>query len=209
MVKVKICGITNLNDALIAESLGAFAIGFVFAPSRRRITPEKAGIISRRLSPLTAKIGVFVNEKTERINSAVKEAGLDAAQFHGEESPADIAKARVHKKIKGVRVKNLKDISRALRAYSDVVDVFLFDAYSESGLGGTGAVFDHGLLAKIKRPYILAGGITPSNVFRIIRTVKPAMIDLSSGVEKEKGKKSRLKMRTLFMEVNRAEMWKK
>ena len=205
MVKVKICGITNLSDALLAESLGASAVGFVFAPSPRRITPEKAAAISQCLSPFTIKTGVFVNEKPSKINSAVKRARLDAVQFHGDESPSEIAKVKAHKKIKGVRVKSLKDIKNALRVYSGVVDAFLFDSHSESGFGGTGKDFDHGLLAKIKRPYILAGGITPSNVFQIIRKVKPAMIDLSSGVEKEKGKKSRLKMRALFMQVKRAE----
>ena len=205
MVKVKICGITNLKDALLAESLGAYALGFVFAPSPRRITPEKAAAISKKLSPFTVKTGVFVNEKSAKINSAVKKACLDAVQLHGEESPSDIAKIKSHKKIKGVRVKTSKDINAAIRKYAGVVDAFLFDAYSVAGYGGTGERFDHSLLTKIKKPYILAGGITPSNAFQIIKKIKPAMIDLSSGVEKEKGKKSASKLRTLFMEVKRAE----
>lgn len=205
MTRVKICGITNLKDALLAESLGASAIGFVFAPSPRRITPEKAALITAKLSPFTIKTGVFVNESTAKINSTVKKACLDAVQFHGEETPAEISKTKVHMKIKGVRVKALRDINSAIKKYSGSVDAFLFDAYSENGYGGTGARFDHGMLLKIKRPYILAGGITPSNVFAIIKNIRPAVIDLSSGVEKEKGKKSTSKLKTLFMEVKRAE----
>ena len=188
MIRVKICGITNIEDALMAVEAGADALGFVFFKgSPRFISPEQAAAIIRRLPPFVQTVGLFVNEKPATVNSVADKCGLDIVQLHGEESPeyCHDVKRRI---IKAFRVKDassLDDISNYQAAAA------LLDAWSPSAHGGTGTTFNWDIAAKAasSRPIILAGGLTPDNVAEAIAVVKPYAVDVSSGVESAPGKK--------------------
>ena len=204
MVKVKICGITNYDDALAAAEFGADALGFVFYKgSPRYITPEKAREIISRIPPFVATIGVFVDEKKEHIEQMMEHVGLDAAQFHGHEPPEACLIAK--RTIKAVRVKEITDLE-AMRHYK--VGAFLLDTYSPEALGGTGRIFNWSI-ALDARPMgriILAGGLTPENVTEAVLMVKPYGVDVSTGVEKEleKGIKDHEKMRLFIQRAKEA-----
>ncbi len=202
MVKVKICGITNYDDALAAAEFGADALGFVFYKgSPRYITPEKAREIISRIPPFVATVGVFVDEKTERIEQLMEQVGLDAAQFHGHEPPeACLIPKRT---IKAIRVKEITDLE-PMRHYK--VGAFLLDTYSPGALGGTGQIFNWSI-ALDARPMgriILAGGLTPDNVAEAVLMVKPYGVDVSTGVELEKGIKDHEKMRLFIQRAKEA-----
>jgi len=197
MVKVKICGITRLEDALYAVEFGADALGFVFfKESPRYVSPETAGEIIRELPLFVTTFGVFVNEEPSKIDGVRDTAGLDVIQLHGDESHAlcDVW-PRV---VKAFRVRNITDLE-VLKNYK--VSAYLLDAYTEESYGGTGEVFnwDIALEAKKMGRVILAGGLTPNNIEKAIRHVKPYAVDVSSGVEKDKGVKDVAKMK-LFIE---------
>lgn len=185
-VRVKICGITNLEDALQAVEAGADALGFVFhSPSPRAVTPEQARLIAMQLPPLVTTVGLFVNQSPQQVGDILTAAGLDVAQLHGDESPGDcrIAGRRV---IKALRVRDLA----SLRGAEDYpVAALLLDAWSDAAYGGTGATFDWRLAAELtrQRPLILAGGLTPGNVAAAIDQVRPYAVDVSSGVERRPG----------------------
>lgn len=189
MTRVKVCGITNIKDAQLAVSLGADAIGFVFAKSPRRVTPEKAAEISKNLGPWVSRVGVFVNEKPSAIKRIARKCALDAVQLHGDESPAVLKSLKGLKVIKAIRV---GDDFRAKQIAGYAPDAFLFDTKTSGQYGGTGKVFDWKVLdrAKTKRPVILSGGLNPANVTEAIRRVKPYGVDVSSGVEEKPGKKN-------------------
>ncbi len=201
MVKVKICGITNLEDALAAVDYGADALGFVFYKgSPRYISPEAAKDIIRQLPPLITTVGVFVDEPVDHIEDMLKGIPLDIAQLHGHEPPeACILSRRV---IKAIRVKELSDLE-PLKRYR--VSAFLLDTYTPESLGGTGQIFnwDIAVAAKQFGKVILAGGLNPDNIERAIRWVRPYAVDVSSGIEEEKGKKDLKRMR-LFIERAKA-----
>jgi len=191
MIKVKICGITNLDDAISAYEYGADALGFVFyKKSQRYITPERARSIIVKL-PSIEKIGVFVDESPDRINSIVEEICLTGVQLHGEESPKMIEKIKVPV-IKAIRINDKNDIKQ-MKKYS--VSTFLLDSFTQS-YGGSGKMFDWSIAVEAKRfgRIILSGGLTPENVEDAIRAVKPYGVDVSSGVESEPGKKDKKKV---------------
>lgn len=201
MVRIKICGITNAEDASAAVEYGADALGFVFYPkSPRCITPENARTIIEALPPFVATVGVFVNETVETINSIRTETGISMIQLHGEEPPA-LCKAwpRV---IKAFRVAAMSDLD-SLAQYS--ASAFLLDAYSPAGYGGTGQIFNWEIAVEAKRygRIILAGGLTHDNIAQAVAKVSPYGVDVSSGVEREKGRKDLEKMR-LFIERAKA-----
>lgn len=202
MLKVKICGITNIEDALAAAEFGADALGFVFyRKSPRHITPERAGEIIRRLPPFIAVTGVFVDEKRERVELLVRELGLDVAQFHGHEPPSEcLVSART---IKAFRVKEISDL-KPIANYK--VNAILLDTYTEEALGGTGQVFNWSVAldAKPMGRIILAGGLTPDNVEAAVRMVRPYGVDVSTGVEAEKGIKDHAKMRLFIQRAKEA-----
>jgi phosphoribosylanthranilate isomerase len=202
MVKIKICGITNLDDALASVEYGADALGFVFySGSPRFITPDGAGEIILRLPPYTTTVGVFVDEKPEEVQRVMRHAGLDIAQFHGYEPPEACSIAgRI---IKAFRVKDLNDLE-PLKHYR--VSAFLLDAYTPDKLGGTGQIFnwDIALDAKQFGRIILAGGLTPENVAKAIHWVHPYAVDVSSGVEEKKGKKDLKKLRLFIRNAREA-----
>ena len=191
MVRVKICGITNLSDAEHALRYGADALGFVFAESPRRIAPQKAAKIIRKIGPRVAPVGVFVNEKPENVLKIAWECQLSTVQLHGDESLAtikDIRKAGALKVIKSFRIANAADLARI---ESFEADAYLFDTKADGRFGGTGKSFDWTLLknAKFRRPVILSGGLKPGNIEEAVRAVCPYGVDVSSGVEKSPGKK--------------------
>jgi phosphoribosylanthranilate isomerase len=180
-LKVKICGITNNEDATLAEKLGADAVGFIFyKESKRYISPESASEIIKILSPLTLKVGVFVNENPELINSTASKIKLNAVQLHGNENPETINKINFHV-IKSFRIKEEFDFN-ILNDYKNVS--FLLDSYSEKEFGGTGKTFNWDLIPpRLKYNYILSGGVSVDNVEEIIKKVKPTAIDVSSSLE--------------------------
>lgn len=188
MTRVKICGITNIDDAASAVECGADAIGFIFfEESPRHIEVEEAGRIASELPPFITTVGVFVNEGADRVNSIVKSAGLDCAQLHGEEAP-EVCRAVEARVIKAVRVSGRDDL-RGLDSYD--VRAFLLDTFCEGVKGGTGRTFDWDIALEAKKlgTVILSGGLTPENVADAIRHVRPWAVDVTSGVEKAPGRK--------------------
>lgn len=196
-MKVKICGITNAEDALAAVSYGADALGFVFFErSPRSVSPQRAAEIIAHLPPLTTTIGVFVNEEPSVIRHAASLAGIHVIQLHGDEPPSHCGVW--HKVIKAFRVSRLNDL-RCVSQYS--VSAFLLDTYSPESYGGTGQTFNWDIAVEAKGfgRVILSGGLTPENVEKAIQWVRPYAVDVSSGVERSKGVKDHTKMR-LFIE---------
>ena len=189
MVRVKICGITNSDDARHAADCGADALGFVFyAGSPRCVTPEQARELVAGLPPFVTRVGLFVNDDPVRIRAIIASCGLDAVQLHGDEPPADcvLPPCRV---IKGVRPRHAADLA-ALAAYP--VAALLVDAAVPGQFGGTGQLADWELAAVLaaRQRVILAGGLTPANVAAAVRQVRPYAVDVASGVESAPGRKN-------------------
>jgi phosphoribosylanthranilate isomerase len=205
MVKLKFCGITNHQDALLAVELGVDALGFVFAPSPRQVKPETARRIIGSLPPLVRTVGVFVDENPALMRDIVNFCGLDMVQLHGNEPP-HICADLMPRAIKAFCLKDEQDL-RSLNAYYRKARAFLFDGYAGEMKGGTGTTFDWGLAVKAKKlgvPVILAGGLNPGNVREAIRTVRPYAVDVSSGIEERPGKKSPLLMREFIQSIRRS-----
>ncbi len=192
---VKICGITRAEDAAVAVTHGASAIGFIFwANSRRYVDPDQARAIVRTLPPFVTPVGVFVNEPADAINAVAAQVGLGAVQLHGDETP-ELLDALVSPVVKAVgRI----DADTAWRWPSRVR--LLVDADERVQRGGTGITADWAAAAVLarQRPIVLAGGITPENVGDAVLTVQPFGIDVSSGVEDAPGIKNPEKLRALF-----------
>jgi len=197
MVRIKICGITNIEDALLVSKLGADALGFVFADSPRKIDVETVEEINSALPPLISRVGVFVNEKAETVKAIASRCRLDILQFHGSEPPAYCANFS-QRVVKAFRVKDFCDLN-TLNEYD--VDAFLLDAFVEGKLGGTGKGFNWEIAKKAKdfgKPIILSGGLNPKNVVEAVNFVQPYAVDVSSGVEERPGKKDPNKIRAFI-----------
>ena len=200
MFRVKICGITNLDDALLASEQGADAIGFVFwRASPRFVPPAVAAAIVARLSPEVAPVGVFVDETPEVMKQIARAVGLRYVQLHGSES-ADIAAQCVVPAIKAFGVDRRFNIER-LAAYS--VAAFLLDARDPQRHGGTGRPIDWGIARTARRfgRIVLSGGLSPDNVRDAIAAAEPDAVDVSSGVEERPGRKSAEKIRSFMAAV--------
>lgn len=204
-IKVKVCGITNGEDALAAVESGADALGFVFyEKSPRYVVPAIAGQIIAELPPLVVSVGVFVNEGLATVRSIMDTCHLGMAQLHGDEN-ASYCHELSRPVIKALRLKNRESLL-ALAEYQGRGSVrgFVLDTFSELAYGGTGQVIDWTLAAEVAKstPILLAGGLTADNVTEAIRVVRPYGVDVSSGVESAPGKKDRAKLRA-FLEAVR------
>jgi len=201
-MRIKVCGITNMEDALAAVDYGADALGFVFYQgSPRCVSPETVHQIICSLPPLVTTIGVFVNEDRQKISEIMQYAGIDILQLHGDETP-DMCDAW-HRVIRALRVKDLTDL-KILESYNKA-SAFLLDTYSPEHFGGTGQMFNWDIAVEAKRfgKIILSGGLNPDNIEKAVKRVMPYAVDVSSGIEERKGKKDLKKMR-LFIERARA-----
>ena len=205
-IAVKICGITQSQDASVAVRLGVNALGFIFAHSPRQITPQRAREIIDTIPPFVKTVGVFVNEEYAAIRTVKDYCGLDLVQLHGDESP-DFCHALMPYTIKALRIKDASSL-HSIQAYRRKVRALLLDTYSKYGAGGTGKTFDWKLAQKINKlgmPIILSGGLGPSNIVSAISTVKPYAVDVNSGVEESAGKKNPILMKALIEKVHRGE----
>ncbi len=201
MVRIKVCGITELEDALCAVELGAWALGFIFYPgSKRYIEPRRAAEIIERVPPFVTTVGVFVNQDRNHILRALDVARFDVCQLHGDEPPSLCRELPV-KTIKAFRIGGRLDPA-GVEAYP--CDAVLFDTAAPGGWGGTGRRFDWTLLRGVPRtrPLILSGGLDPDNVGRAVREVSPYAVDVCSGVEIRPGKKSADKIKRFIEAVN-------
>jgi phosphoribosylanthranilate isomerase len=192
MVKVKICGLTCIEDAVAAMEAGADALGFVFEPGRHQVTPEQARAIIAALPPFVSIVGLFVNEDVAVVRQIAEFCWLDTLQFQGDESP-DYCASFSRRVIKGFKIKDETSLER-LEAYT--VTAYLLDSYVPGLSGGTGRSFNWELARGLSasRPIILAGGLTPANISTAISVIKPFAVDVSSGVENESGRKDPQKM---------------
>jgi phosphoribosylanthranilate isomerase len=198
-VKVKICGITNLDDAMAAVDFGADALGFVFFKESPRYIPcDTAASIIKNLPPFLTTVGVFVNEQPEHIENVITMIGIDVIQLHGEEPPERYTFTR--RVIKAMRVETFESLDPLIN-YRGKASAFLLDTFTPDLFGGTGKIFnwDIALEAKQFGRIILAGGLTPDNVAEAVRRVRPYGVDVSSGIEFERGRKDFKKMQ-LFIE---------
>lgn len=200
--RVKICGITRIQDALTVARFGVDAIGLVFyQQSPRYINFEQAAKIIQQLPPFIHTVGLFVDADQSYIEQAISQTKIDILQFHGNESEQDCVIYSLPY-IKAIRVKNDINISMIEEQY-DSASALLLDSYDQDFFGGTGHTFDWNGVSKCReKPIILAGGLNESNVARAIRQVAPYAVDVSSGVEQKKGIKDKIKINNFMNEVN-------
>src|SRR5688572_27988946 len=197
-VKVKICGITNVADALAVAEAGADMVGLVFyEKSPRHIAIQTAKEVAQRLPPFVVKVGVFVNPPEDLVLRAIGECGMTLLQFHGDEAPEFCTQFGVMS-MKAFRVRDAESL-HVLAAYNTAA--WLLDAYAADILGGTGATFNWDFAVeaqKLGKPVVLAGGLTPDNVAVAVRRVRPFGVDVSSGVEYAPGKKDPAKVKAFI-----------
>ena len=198
MVRVKVCGITNLDDALAAVSYGADALGFIFAPSPRQIDPKQVRDIALQIPPFVTRVGVFVDVTLETVRQLRTDCHLDAIQLHGQEDDEYIT-ALGGQVIKAIRMKDADSVREGMYPSA----ALLLDTYRPNQVGGTGQTFDWALARKPsqQRPVILAGGLNPENIKQAIKAVGPYAVDVSSGVESAPGRKDHEKLARF---INRA-----
>lgn len=201
-VRVKICGITNIEDATVAVAAGADALGFVFVPgTKRAVTPDRARGIIDTLPPFVARVGLFVNAGADEIASTIEQARLDTIQLHGEESMELAARFRGRVRVlKAFRIRDAASLA-VVPAYFEVCDAVLLDAFESKAHGGTGTQFDWELADQIRsigKPVIIAGGLRPENVAEAVCRFVPFAVDVSSGVEASPGRKDPEKVRAFI-----------
>lgn len=202
MTKIKLCGLSRPCDILAANELLPDYIGFVFAPkSRRYVSPEKAAELKRMLDPGIRAAGVFVDEKPQVIEALVSRGVIDAVQLHGREDEDYIQDLRRQlgntRILQAFSIRSERDAKRAEESSADLI-------LADSPGGGTGEVFDWTLLRKIRRPYFLAGGLSPDNAGDAVKALSPYGVDVSSGIETD-GYKDRKKMEKFVLAVRRAD----
>ncbi len=190
-----------MDDALTAISAGADALGFVFyAPSPRAVTAAQVANVTAKLPPFVSKVGLFVNAEVEEVQQVIAVAGLDCLQFHGDES-ADYCAQFNLPYYKAIRVKPGLNLVQCELDFASAT-ALLLDTYSEKAVGGTGEAFDWSLIpAGLQKPIILAGGLNPDNVRQAARQVQPYALDVSGGVEAQKGIKSPQKIAAFMQQV--------
>jgi phosphoribosylanthranilate isomerase len=200
MTRVKICGITKVDDALAAVAAGADALGFVFAESSRRVSPQAAREIRAALPTFVTTVGVFMNAPRDVLERAVLEAGVDIVQLHGDESPEYCARLsrRVMKRFAVMKDDTPECVAGRMAEYD--VSAYVLDP----GAGG-GKTFDWRLAAMVRRPLVVAGGLRPENVGGAVRLLRPYAVDVSSGVESAPGRKDAARMRAFVQAVREAD----
>ena len=200
--RVKICGFTRAEDAVCAAHMGVDAVGLVFyPPSSRHVPIEQAKRIVAALPAFTSVVALFVDEREPRIREVLAQVSIDCIQFHGDETAAE---CRIYGKpyMKAVRMQAGIDIAGIAAQYSDATGLLL-DAYLPGAKGGTGNCFDWQLIPRqCSLPIVLAGGLAPDNARQAVQSVHPYALDVSSGVEMEKGIKDAAKMAAFLKEVN-------
>ena len=199
-MRVKICGITNVEDAQTAVEYGADALGFVFAKSPRQVTKEQARDIIKCLSPFISPVGVFVDEQVDKIKGICDFCYINTVQLHGNEQPFYLNELGGYKIIKAFRLKEEDDL-KPLANYKP--HAFLLDSYVKRVMGGTGVTFNWEIARQAHKygTIILSGGLTPENVKEAIQIVKPYAVDVSSGVESSPGKKDKVLMKRFIVNV--------
>lgn len=203
--RVKICGITRLQDAQSAIEQGCDALGFVFyAPSPRAVTAEQVQAMVRVLPPFVSKVGLFVNADADTVKQTIALSGIDTLQFHGDEDAAFCAQFNLPY-YKAVRVKAGVNLIQCQSLF-DSATALLLDTYVEHAVGGTGQRFDWSLIPSgLHKPVILAGGLDAENVAQAVMQVRPYAVDVSGGVELAKGIKSSEKMTAFMQQVSLAD----
>jgi phosphoribosylanthranilate isomerase len=204
-IRVKICGITRVEDALAAAEAGADAIGLVFYDkSPRAVDIAQAWDIMDALPPFVTTVGLFVNADAQTIEDILVEVPLDMLQFHGDEPP-EFCEQFAHPYLKAVRMRSDTDLAQISRTYAGAQGLLL-DTYQPGLAGGTGQVFDWSLAQQpCDKPVVLAGGLTADNVGQAIEQVRPWAVDVSGGVEKEKGIKDSGKISAFIQAVKQAQ----
>jgi len=203
--RIKICGITNREDAVAAVEAGAHALGFMFFEnSKRHVSFTRAAEIIHEVPPFVAKVGVFVDAAEDFVRKAIESTGIDTLQFHGAESPEYCAKFSPMKVIKAFRMRGRESLDACLR-YRD--HAWLLDSYVTGAEGGTGVAFDWNLAVdatRLTRLVILAGGLKPESVGEAVSKVHPYAVDVSSGVESSPGRKDHGKITAFIRAVQQA-----
>jgi phosphoribosylanthranilate isomerase len=197
---VKICGITNEEDALLSVAMGATALGFVFAPSKRQITPGRAADIAKRLPPGVLTVGVFRNHDMKSVARIMRETGLRGAQLHGRESAHEVDQltAELGWVMKAV-VAGSDEAKKCDRYRTDLILV-------DSAVPGSGESYDWSLISELPKGvrYVVSGGLTPENVEQAITMTNPYGVDVSTGVERDPGRKDAIKLRRFVQNAQRA-----
>ncbi len=206
MTRVKICGITRIEDGLAAAHAGADAIGLVFAPaSPRRVTAQQAAAIAAALPPFVTTVALFVDPRPEEVRAVLEVFRPDMLQFHGDEPPEYCAAFGLPY-LKAVRVRRETDLLQYAASFAGARGLLL-DAYHPHQHGGTGQRFDWDLIPRdLARPIVLAGGLDPDNVAAAVRQVRPWAVDVSSGVELAKGVKDASLIARFIREVRNADV---
>jgi phosphoribosylanthranilate isomerase len=201
--RVKICGITRRQDADFAAESGADAIGLVFyPPSPRAISVAQAQTITKGLAPFVTTVALFVDPDAAEVSRCLDALAIDIIQFHGDESP-DFCAQFAKPYIKAIRMKPDTNLAALANQYQSAT-ALLLDSYQPGVPGGTGTTFDWSLISQINKPIILAGGLQAENVGAAIQQVRPFAVDVSGGVESEKGIKSHDKISAFMREVANA-----
>ena len=208
MTKVKICGITNVEDARLAAGLGAWAIGMILWPGSARFCPaEQAEVIGAELRRETELVGVFVNATLDELALAADRFGLTLLQLHGDEGPAYCREAARRTGCGVMKAARVKDAASIRRLEPFRTDLHLLDAHAGDAYGGTGTTFDWDLVRGHRAgvPVVLSGGLTPDNVGEAIAAVHPFAVDTASGTDAAPGRKDPRKVAAFFRAVSEAD----
>ncbi|MGB0582370.1 MAG: phosphoribosylanthranilate isomerase [Limisphaerales bacterium] len=202
-IKVKICGVTSLDDAMACVEAGTDALGLNFyEPSPRYLELAKAAEITKHLPPFVARVGLFVNASEDTVRETIEKTGINTLQFHGDETPEFCSQFAPMKVIKAFRMQGAHTL-HSLAKYN--VDAYLLDSFDPGSPGGTGMIFNWDLARQAKdegKPIILAGGLDPENIAEAIHETWPYAVDVASGVESERGKKD-INLVRRFIEIVR------
>ena len=203
-VKIKICGLTRVEDVQAALAAGADALGFVFTASPRRVSVNTAQRLCSYVPTGVLRVGLFLNQDSVEIDRVVGSVPLDLLQFHGTETRQECAAFGLPY-LKAVAIQDAQSLQVADRAYPDATGLLL-DSHTAGQRGGSGKVFDWALLGRVTRPRLQAGGLTAENVGRAIRKLRPYAVDVSSGVEKAPGIKDKVRISDFVTAVRNAEI---